>query len=53
MRLRGIKWLEIVGEDQIKDESGGLVSIDVNDPRAVGPLLRRTIMQPRPVRSNS
>jgi hypothetical protein len=44
MRLRGIKWLEIVGEDQIKDESGGLVSIDVNDPRAVGPLLRRTVM---------
>lgn len=53
LRLRGIKWLEIVGEDQIRDESGGLMSIDVNDPRAVGPLLRRTIMQPHPVRNNS
>lgn len=53
LHLRGIKRLEIVGEDQVKDESGALMEIDVNDTRAVGPLLRRTIMQPRPVRNDS
>ncbi len=53
MRLRGLKWLELVGGDQIRDESEGLMRIVVNDPQAVGPLVRRTITQPRPVHSNS
>lgn len=53
MRLRGIKWLEIFEKDQIRDKSGGLMRIDVNDPQAVGLISRRTIMQPHPVRNNS
>ena len=47
LKFRGIKKLEIVGEDQYKDASPRVIKVGVEDERAIGPLLRKKIMQPR------
>lgn len=45
--LRGIKMLELSGKDQIYIGQGNFEEVDVDDSRAVGPILRGELTRPR------
>lgn len=45
--LRGIKTLELSGKDQVDLGEGQFEEVDLDDPRALGPILRRELTRPR------
>ena len=46
-KLRGIETLELRGKDRIDIGGRRVQEVDVNDPRALGPILRSELMRPR------
>lgn len=46
-KLRGIEILDLWGKDRIDIGEGHFRKVDVNDPRALGPILRSELMRPR------
>lgn len=46
-QLRGLKTLELTGKDLIYTDGGQSEEVDVNDPRAIGPILKGELTCPR------
>lgn len=46
-KVRGIKRLELSGKDHIDIHGGKFEEVDIDDPRAMGPILRRELTRPR------
>lgn len=46
-KVRGIKTLELSGKDHINIDGGKFEEVDIDDPRAIGPILRSELTRPR------